>query len=82
MAKEAKLIPIGNSQGIRLPKTMISKYGLGESVVLEEVEAGILIHAPDQGKLSWEDTYKEMALANQDEWSDWQEVDIDLDKHL
>jgi antitoxin MazE len=80
---EAKLIKIGNSQGIRLPKKIISKYGLGNLVLLEETEAGILIHAPKSGKLSWEDTYKAMADAEeQDEWVDWQELDVDEDSHL
>ncbi len=81
MLKEAKLVQIGNSQGIRLPKTMISKYKLEGVCVLEEIEEGILIHAPDQGKLSWEETYKEMSLTSQDEWAEWQELDIDLDRH-
>ena len=82
MAKQAKLIKIGNSQGIRLPKNLISKYGFGNTVVLEEIENGILIHAPQQGKLSWEDTYKEMARAEQGEWDDWQEIDVDMEAHL
>ena len=34
MLKKAKLIKIGNSQGIRLPKEMISRYGFGERVIL------------------------------------------------
>jgi len=42
---EAKLIKIGNSRGIRLPKKIISKYGLGNLVLLEETEDGILIVA-------------------------------------
>ena len=82
MKKKAKLIKIGNSQGVRLPKSMISRYGLGDQVVLEEVGDGILIHATDRGKLSWEDTYKQMAGAEQGDWSDWEELDIDLEKHL
>lgn len=83
MMLEAKLIKIGNSQGIRLPKKIISKYGLGNLVLLEETEDGILIHAARSGKLSWEDTYKAMAVAkDQDEWADWQEMDADLDVHL
>ena len=82
MIKQAKLIKIGNSQGIRLPKSIISKYGFGNIVVLEELENGVLIHAPQRGKLSWEDTYKEMARAEQGEWDDWQDVDIDLETHL
>ncbi len=81
MSKQAKLIRIGNSQGIRLPKKLISKYGLGDNVILEEVENGILLHAANEGKLSWEDTYKQMALEG-DDWSDWQELDIDQDDYL
>ena len=73
---EAKLIKIGNSQGIRFPNKIISKYGLGNLVLLEETEDGILIHAAKSGKLSWEDTYKAMAAAEeQDEWADWESLD-------
>lgn len=80
---EAKLIKIGNSQGIRLPKKIISKYGLGNLVLLEETEDGILIHAAKSGKLSWEDTYKAMAeAADHEEWADWQDLDVDEDAHL
>ncbi|MBX3056024.1 MAG: AbrB/MazE/SpoVT family DNA-binding domain-containing protein [Anaerolineae bacterium] len=79
---EAKLIKIGNSQGIRLPKRIISKYGLGNSVLLEETENGVLIVAAKSEKLSWEDTYKAMANAEQDEWTDWQNMDADEETHL
>jgi len=82
MLKEAKLIKIGNSQGIRLPKRMISQYGFGERVILQEVPEGILIHAVPNGKLSWEDTYKAMDHEEHGEWSAWQELDVDLDSHV
>ncbi len=82
MIKEAKLIKIGNSQGIRLPKRIISKYGFGKLILLEETDDGILIRATQSGKLSWEDTYKQMAEVDQEEWSDWQNLDDDLDAHL
>ena len=67
---EAKLINIGNSKGVRLPKKLIDRYHLSENLTLEEVQDGILIKAdvpPD--KLSWEQTFKEMAQENED-WSD------------
>ena len=81
---EAKLIKIGNSQGIRLPKKIISKYGLGNYILLEETEDGILIHAAKNGKLSWEDTYKAMATESEEdnEWADWQNVDVTEESHL
>ncbi len=81
MSERAKLIKIGNSQGIRLPKKLVSKYGLGELVILEELKEGILLHAANQGKLSWEDTYKQMAQ-EENEWSDWQDLDINQDDYL
>lgn len=79
---EAKLIKIGNTQGIRLPKRIISKYGLGKFIVLEETEDGILIQASEGKKLSWKDIFKEMAKEEQDEWSDWQNIDVDEETHL
>ena len=82
MIKEANLIPIGNSLGLRLPKAMISRYGFGEEVAIEERPNGILIRARETGKLSWENTYKAMVREEPDEWSDWQAIDNDEDAHL
>jgi len=68
---QSKLINIGNSKGIRLPKKLIQKYHLDEKLLLEEKDEGILIKAdiPDN-KLSWDETYKEMAKDKED-WSDF-----------
>ena len=73
MTIEARLIKIGNSRGIRLPKAIINRYGLGDTVVLEERPDGILIHTDAQGMLSWEETFKAMAKSEED-WSDWTEL--------
>ena len=74
---EAKLIDIGNSKGIRLPKKLIVRYHLRERLILEEREEGILIKADTpEDKLSWEDTYKEMARENEN-WPDFDEAVAD-----
>lgn len=73
MTFEARLVKIGNSRGIRLPKAIINRYGLGDTVLLEERPDGILIHTDEQGMLSWEETYKAMAQSDED-WSDWSEL--------
>ena len=78
MRTEAKLIPIGNSKGIRIPKPMLIKYQLQEQVIIEEVDGGLLIHAKDSQKLSWEETYKAIAQ-EQEDWSDWQQVEDNND---
>lgn len=69
VAREVKLIAIGNSQGIRLPKVLLRKYGWSGSLVLEEREDRIVLHGKEGSKLSWEDTYRAMARENED-WSD------------
>ena len=67
---DAKLVSIGNSKGVRLPKKLIERYHLQENLTLEELDEGILIKADKpQDKLSWEETFKEMAQEKED-WSD------------
>ena len=41
---QSKLIKIGNSKGIGLPKKLIEKYHLNERLTLEETNKGILIN--------------------------------------
>lgn len=43
MSLVAKIVPIGTSKGIRLPKTVIEKYHFGEKVSLIESKEGVLL---------------------------------------
>ena len=72
--RDVKLVPIGNSQGVRIPKALLEKYGLSNSLVLEETDRGILLRKKREDKLSWEDTFKAMA----EEGEDWTELDATL----
>jgi len=72
--RDIKLVPIGNSKGVRIPKELLQKYGLNQSLLLEETERGLLLRKKEDGKLSWEDTYKAMA----DEKEDWTDFDTTL----
>ena len=73
----AKLIDIGNSKGLRIPKNLINKYHLQSQLTIEEQENGILIQADvPENKLSWEDTYKAMGKANEN-WNDWESTTAD-----
>ena len=71
---DIKLIPIGNSKGVRIPKPLLQKYDLSNSLLLEETERGLLIRKKEDSKLSWKDTYKAMA----DEKEDWNDFDTTL----
>jgi len=59
-------VPIGNSRGVRLPKTVLDKYAITDSLVLEEREDGILLRGKGETKLSWAETFKEMARERED----------------
>lgn len=67
--RDVKLISIGNSKGIRLPKAVLQKYGWSDSLVLEETDEGIYLYGKKTSKLSWQDTYRAMA-AEEEDWSD------------
>ncbi len=73
-SRDIKLIPIGNSKGVRIPKALLQKYGLKNSILIEETDKGLLLRSKEEGKLSWEDTYKIMA----DEKENWDDFDTTL----
>ena len=68
--REIKLIPIGNSRGIRLPKKLLDKYGWNDRLTLEEMEEGVILRGNETHSLSWEETCRAMAEESED-WSDF-----------
>ena len=72
--RDIKLVPIGNSKGVRIPKALLQKYGLNDSLLLEEIDRGLLLRKKEDDKLSWEDTYIAMA----DEKEDWDDFGVTL----
>lgn len=68
--RDIKLVAVGNSKGIRLPKALLQKYGWSDSIVLEEVENGVFLYSRERNTLSWEETYRAMA-AEKEDWSDF-----------
>jgi mRNA interferase MazF len=70
--QELKIARIGNSRGVRLPASSLKRYAVGSVMIMEERSEGILLRplGPTVEKLSWEDTAREMAAANED-WSEW-----------
>ena len=65
-SRDIKLVPIGNSKGVRIPKALLQKYGFTNSLLIEETDRGLLLRKKDDNKLSWEDTYKAMANDQED----------------
>ncbi len=69
-SRNIKIVPIGNSMGVRLPKNLLQKYGFANSLILEETDRGLLLRKNLDNKLSLIDTYKAMAKEHED-WSDY-----------
>ena len=65
---ELKIVPIGNSRGVRLPKAVLDKYAIRDAVVVEEREEGLLPRSKKDKRLSWEETFRETVRERED-WS-------------
>ena len=78
-----KVARIGNSRGVRLPAVTLERYRIGDRVIMEEREEGILLRPVRVvgSKLSWEDTARAMALEIED-WSDWDATLADGLEHI
>ena len=73
---ELKVVPIGNSRGVRLPKAVLDKYAIRDAVVVEEREEGLLLRSKQDKRLSWEETYEEMAREREN-WGDFESTVAD-----
>ncbi|NJM49425.1 MAG: AbrB/MazE/SpoVT family DNA-binding domain-containing protein [Alkalinema sp. RU_4_3] len=78
-----KLIKIGNSQGIRLPKTLLEQSGILGEVEIELQPEGLMIRpiAPPPPRAGWEKAFAEMNALRDDRLLDqpaattWEETE-------
>jgi antitoxin MazE len=82
-AIKTRIVKIGNSQGLRIPKTLLEQSGINSEVEIE-VQANYLIIRPvEQVRKGWKQAFIEMAEKGDDvllddinttEWDDteWQ----------
>ena len=71
---ELKVVQIGNSRGVRLPKAVLERYQIKDALVLEAREEGLLLRGTKDKRMTWEETYRDMARAKED----WSELDASL----
>lgn len=64
---KAQIIRIGNSQGVRIPKTLIEDGKLSGEVELELHEDGILIRSLQKPRATWESAFKAVADVDDDQ---------------
>jgi antitoxin MazE len=65
-AVKARIVRIGNSQGIRIPKLVIRQAGLKDTVELEVRKGQLLVRSASRARDGWEDQFRLMAERGDD----------------
>lgn len=64
---EANIIKIGNSKGLRLSKTILEKYEIGDKVEVILEKEQIILRPIAEPRKGWEDEFKRMREENDDQ---------------
>ena len=70
----AKVVKIGNSRGIRIPKPLIDQCGLTGEIELDVRDRTILIRSPRHPRAGWGQAFQQMARAGDDKLLDPQVI--------
>ena len=60
-AVRAKIVRIGNSQGVRIPKVLLEQAGLGAEVEMSAQKDRLVIRPARQARAGWEEQFQQMA---------------------
>ena len=63
---KTRLIQIGNSRGIRIPKPLIEEAGLEDEVVLSVVGTGLMIEGASCLRAGWSEAARELRERGED----------------
>ncbi len=72
---KTRVIRIGNSQGIRIPKLLLEQAGLGETVELEAQQGRLVVRAALSPRHGWDEEFRAMAEQGDDQLLDPQAPD-------
>jgi antitoxin MazE len=62
----ARIVRVGNSRGIRIPKVVIDECRLGDTVELSVEEGALVIRPAEPPRQGWDAAFKQMAEAGDD----------------
>jgi antitoxin MazE len=63
---KGKIIKVGNSQGIRIPKVLLEQSGIEENCQIEARNNQIIITAVPKARVGWAAAFAEMASCHDD----------------
>jgi antitoxin MazE len=65
-----RIVKIGNSQGVRIPKALLEESGLQGDVDMTVRDGALLITPAGQVRQGWSDAFRQMAEQGDDELLD------------
>jgi antitoxin MazE len=80
MAVRARIVRIGNSRGLRIPKQLLDQTGLGDEVELEVQRDQIVIRSAHRPRAGWEEQFRAMAEQGDDRLLDDEPVPTQWDE--
>jgi antitoxin MazE len=63
---KTRIVRIGNSRGIRLPKPLLERTGLGGEVVVIPQHKSLVIRSAAKARDGWDEAFAEMARHGDD----------------
>lgn len=72
---KTKLIRIGNSQGVRIPKPLIEESGLSEEIEMILRDNEIVLRSAEETRSGWDEAFEKMARQGDDRLLDQEEVE-------
>ncbi len=76
MVVKARLIKIGNSRGIRIPKLLLEQVGLAGEVEVEAQSGQLIIRAAKSPRQGWDAQFQDMARAGDDRLLDGEKISL------
>lgn len=67
---KTRMVKIGNSQGVRIPKVVVEQLGLAAEIELEVQNRQLVIRPARQARLGWDEQFRQMAERGDDQLLD------------
>jgi antitoxin MazE len=67
---KTRIVKIGNSQGVRIPKLLLQRSNLAEEIELEALDNQIVIRSAKQPRQDWANAFRAMAKRGDDKLLD------------
>ncbi|AFZ29744.1 SpoVT/AbrB domain-containing protein [Gloeocapsa sp. PCC 7428] len=63
---KTRIVRIGNSQGIRIPKTLLEQSGISTDVEIELENDHLVIRSASRSRIGWDEAFAAMAEQKDD----------------